>query len=497
MKILVSRTSSRLLVALLSVLGLLAALPAPGLARPAAALGETQDLLILTDSVLLGMASQYTGAVNNIVPQLEGEWELTFDGKDGFHSKVGGAIARPASAGPALLETYSDRLANSVVLGLGYNDAWAGSFPATITTMLDRLADTQLVVLVTLREAGANAASFRSANQLFAAEAAARPNVVLADWAGLSAGRTDVTWDGLHLTGTGARLVADLIAQTISDRLPLCDEPVVEGPGAADSSAAGYWVLTDGGVIHAYGGAAHHGDLSTEPDAGRPISIEATPSANGYWIVDDRGKVWVFGDATHHGDVTTLGLTLNAPVTRLVAHPSGDGYWLMAPDGGVFSFGAASFHGSMGGLALNAPVISMGTNQDGTGYWLIAADGGVFAFDVPFYGSTGSLTLNAAVTSMSVHPDAVGYWLYAGDGGVFTFGPPSEIGFHGSLPGVEEICSNPLAVQMRPTQSGAGYWIVSNRGRVYAFGDARHWGHAPDLASGERVIDLAVRYHTT
>ncbi|MCP3911362.1 MAG: hypothetical protein GY713_10440 [Actinomycetia bacterium] len=490
-----TRPPSRLLVAIAGLLALIAPLPAA--ASPAAAQGDTQDLLILTDSVLLGMATQYTGAVNNIIPQIDGEWDLVFDGRDGFHSSTGGAIARPASAGPGLLETYSDHLDNVVVLGLGYNDAWASSFPTTVTTMLDRLADTQLVVLVTLREAGTNTASFRAANQLFATEAANRANVVLADWAGVSAGRADVTWDGLHLTGTGAQLVADLIAQTISDRLPLCEEPIIEGPGALASSAAGYWVLTDYGVVHAYGGAAHHGDLSTEFDAGVPISMEATPSGDGYWIVDDQGKVWTFGDATHHGDVTTLGIVINAPVTRLVAHPSGGGYWLMAPDGGVFGFGAAVFHGSMGGAPLNAPVISMATNQDGSGYWLIAADGGVFSFKVPFWGSTGSWILNAPVTSMSVHPESAGYWLYAGDGGVFTFGAGDAIAFHGSLPGVAEICSNPSAVQMRPSQSGDGYWIVSNRGRVYAFGDAMHLGHAPNLVSGERVIDLAVRYHTT
>jgi lysophospholipase L1-like esterase len=470
--------------------------PLPAITSPAQAQGDPQDLLILTDSVLLGMAPQYTGAVNNIIPQLEGDWTLTFDGQDGHWSQVGGAISRPGSAGPGLLDTYSDRRDDVVVIGLGYNDAWASSFSSSVTQMLDRLTTTDLVVLVTLRESGANASSFRAANQLFATEAANRANVVLADWATTSAGRGDVTWDGLHLTGTGANLVADLVAQTINANLPLCEEPVVEGAGAADASGSGYWILTDRGVVHAFGGAVHHGDLSTEPDAGIPISMESTPSGGGYWIVDDRGRVWTFGDAAHHGDVTTIGAVLNAPVTRLVAHPAGGGYWLMAPDGGVFSFGAADFHGSMGALPLNAPVISMAANEDGTGYWLIASDGGVFSFGVPFHGSTGSLTLNAPVTSMSVHPLGVGYWLYAGDGGVFTFGLEGQIGFYGSLPGVVEICSNPRAVQMRASQTGAGYWIVSDRGRVYAFGDAKHRGHEPTLASGERVIDLTIRYNT-
>jgi lysophospholipase L1-like esterase len=477
---------------LLSV-ALLVGVLAPSPARAEVRAAARRDLLFVTDSVLLGMGPDYTNAVARIPPVLGGDWDVTFDG----------GVSRTTSAGAALLPGYDDRDDDVVVIGLGYNDASSSTWGSRVDTVMGYLDDADLVVWVTLRQAGTYQSSYVTANATLRAKAARYDNLVLADWNAVSIGRDDVTFDGLHLTSTGARLLADTIASTIAAHLSgpapeppppppdpnrLCETPSVP-PAAPDAaSGSGFWVLTEDGHVYPVGGATDHGDL-----AGRGadvISLESTPTGDGYWLVDVAGRVHAFGDATFFGDMR--GIPLNAPITRLIPHPGGQGYWLMASDGGVFTFGpGARFWGSMGGQRLNAPVISMAATPTGDGYWLIAGDGGVFAFgDALFYGSTGSQRLNAPVISMSVDPGGGGYWLYAEDGGVFTFGPDVE--FHGSLPGLG-LCELPEAIQLRPSGTGGGYWILARDGRIFPFGDAFDHGDAPaEATEGTRIVDFAV-----
>ena len=74
------------------------------------------------------------------------------------------------------------------------------------------------VLWLTYRESGANAALYRSFNDQLRPRAAIEPDLRLLDWNSLSAGHPE--WvssaDGLHLSGTGARAMADLIAAALA-----------------------------------------------------------------------------------------------------------------------------------------------------------------------------------------------------------------------------------------------------------------------------------------
>lgn len=282
------------------------------------------------------------------------------------------------------------------------------------------------------------------------------------------------------------------------------DDPTGCGPNSNPAStpdaqsARGYWLLDSQGRVSAHD-APHLGDLTTLEITTQAVSMTATSSGNGYWIVDAAGVVHAFGDATFHGDMSDR--VLNGPIRRIEPHPQGGGYWLVAVDGGVFSFGTAGFHGSTGADSIPAPVISMTSTVDGDGYWLIGADGAVYTFGAAsHHGSADNLNLNAPMIDMAVPPDGSGYWLYAADGGVFTYGDQA---FHGSAPGLGR-CDLAQSVALRTTDTGHGYWIVTAVGEVLTFGDAAHHGDLPDLRYDNpddpatplraTIIDLAVHH---
>lgn len=208
-----------------------------------------------------------------------------------------------------------------------------------------------------------------------------------------------------------------------------------------NASGTGYWVLDEGGRVHAFG-VPHHGDVADTSKVGwfpdeHPTTMSLTADEQGYWIFTNRGRALAFGSAAHHGDLVSLGVAsaLNGPVVDSVGTPDGLGYYMVASDGGVFAFGTARFEGSMGGVALNEPVNALVPDPDQRGYWLIASDGGVFAFDADFVGSvpaalSAGTRLNAPVIGGLAY--GAGYLMVASDGGIFSF---SDLPFLGSLGG--------------------------------------------------------------
>ncbi len=178
----------------------------------------TPELLILSDSVIGAMSESTSGAINTVGPRLVGEWDIVYDGQDGTWQTNGGARNRPTVAGPNLLRRYSEKLDGVVVLGLGYNDAATPGFEPAMDEMLNQTADSDLVVLVTLRESGRYGEYYGAANDYMFRQAAVRSNVVVADWAAVSMAHPEsVKRDGIHLTTTGAFLMADLLVETILD----------------------------------------------------------------------------------------------------------------------------------------------------------------------------------------------------------------------------------------------------------------------------------------
>ncbi len=279
-----------------------------------------------------------------------------------------------------------------------------------------------------------------------------------ATFTGLAPGDYSVTVQASNAAGLGPA-VTESTLRILGDRvgyMMLRTDGVIHGFGDAtvlgnvssvddavkivsNADGTGYWVLDEGGRVHAFG-VSHFGDLTATSRAGwlpgeQPAALSVMPDELGYWIFTDRGRAFEFGSAGDHGDLVELGLApiLNGPVVDSVSTPDGLGYYMVAADGGVFSFGTAEFHGSMGGLRLNEPVNALVPDPDNDGYWLIAFDGGVFAFDAPFVGSVPGVlapgvSLNAPVIGGLAYGN--GYLMVATDGGIFSF---SDLPFLGSL----------------------------------------------------------------
>jgi len=97
-----------------------------------------------------------------------------------------------------------------VVVLVGHNDADSGVYQRGYLRLLDGFAGAPRVVLLTLHEVRA---SYPGVNNFLRDQANRRPNVRVADWnAAVAASPGSVAGDGLHLSPSGARLMADLVA---------------------------------------------------------------------------------------------------------------------------------------------------------------------------------------------------------------------------------------------------------------------------------------------
>ena len=105
----------------------------------------------------------------------------------------------------------------AIVVAAGYND---GTIASAVDAVVDeaRRQGVAHVVWLTYRVAGRNAAIYRSHNAVLVQKAQQYPELALADWAAYSAGRSDwVAADGLHLDGSGAAAMANLVAAVLAD----------------------------------------------------------------------------------------------------------------------------------------------------------------------------------------------------------------------------------------------------------------------------------------
>lgn len=248
----------------------------------------------------------------------------------------------------------------------------------------------------------------------------------------------------------------------------------VAASGACSLAALGLGMspahAADEGRVYAFGKAADHGS-----PASALAGLAVTPSGGGYWTVTPGGSVKAFGDAPD------LGSAMRNGVVDIVGTRTGKGYLLALSNGGVLAFGDARHVGSMGNKPLNSPIVGITATPSGGGYWLVAADGGLFSFgDAGFLGSMGGTKLAAPITAIAATPSGKGYWMAAEDGGVFSFG---DAQFRGSFRGFG-------VTSMAASPRGMGYWLVAANGDVHRFGDAPELG---DLRSAAAVIDIAPR----
>lgn len=131
----------------------------------------------------------------------------------GWDATVDARVGRPTDE---VLSVVRARRADTdiFVVESGYNDAGdPGIFRQRLASILDELADAQLVVVVTLNE---SRGYYSTANATIWDLASTHPNVRVADWAAIT--RTFgglVSGDGVHLTDTGKVVMGDLIANSV------------------------------------------------------------------------------------------------------------------------------------------------------------------------------------------------------------------------------------------------------------------------------------------
>ena len=91
-----------------------------------------------------------------------------------------------------------------------------------------------------------------------------------------------------------------------------------------------------------FGDAQPHGSLAGKALGSAVVDICATPSGSGYWLVTGGGGVFAFGDAHGHG----ARVATRAPVVSIARTSTGNGYWLAAKDGTIGAFGDAPVLGT-------------------------------------------------------------------------------------------------------------------------------------------------------
>ena len=240
--------------------------------------------------------------------------------------------------------------------------------------------------------------------------------------------------------------------------------PMVGIARGGGGRSAAYWLVSDDGGVHAFGGAQFFGSLAGSKPARPVVGIAAMPSGAGYWLVSDDGGVFAFGAAPFLGSLG--GQRLASPIAAMAPTPTGGGYWLVARDGGVFAFGDAPYVGAPAGTALSGAVVGIASSPTGQGYWLAAEDGGVFAYgDAGFLGAMDAGQLPAPISGIAAPPSGGGYWLLGRDGQVYAFGladkgSPAEAGpVEGTAVGIA-------------ASDGTGYWIVHGEPLITEQGEA-------------------------
>ncbi|MHB1930563.1 MAG: C40 family peptidase [Acidimicrobiales bacterium] len=228
------------------------------------------------------------------------------------------------------------------------------------------------------------------------------------------------------------------------------------------------------------------------------VAIVVDPVGPGYWLLSAGGHVFNFGGAAFRGSpastgagLTTAGLTAAA---GLVATSDGQGYWVFTTAGAVLAYGDATVEPPVGTTPPAAsPAVALVPTVDDKGYWVVRADGTVAAHGdaTALPGAPKGYHFQTVVDAART-PTGAGLWLLTAGGQVFASGGARSFGGVGSAQ-----LGQPLQAIV-PTSDGAGYWLVAHDGDIHPSGDAA--GQAPpvlafvhtDLTAGDRAVDWAM-----
>ncbi len=232
--------------------------------------------------------------------------------------------------------------------------------------------------------------------------------------------------------------------------------------------AGGYWQVSSGGQVFAFGGAQDYGSIQAPLGSPQfPTKIRAmasTPDGKGYWLVGLNGSIYTFGDAVYYGSAAGAvngSFPSGTYITGIASTPDGLGYWLVDNAGMSYNFGDAT---PIGGV--NTPcfsrcppghIVSFQVLANADGFWAADAFGGLYTNGTTqAYGSLA--TSNAVpgnnigciygecVLSMAATYEGLGYYLETGNGFIYPFGDTpyyySALWKCSSLPGVGPSMSN-------------------------------------------------------
>jgi hypothetical protein len=197
----------------LAVLALIAGMSAAVGAQPAAAAPGSDPVFVVTDSVLLGARAEIHAAFGNRPVNIYGFGGIT-----------------PAQAEEIILKFRAD-LHETLIIGVGY--FYPAGRPAEFDAAIDHLLSTvrslgvKRVLWTTMREVVPGEVSQQSywevqgiapfypiANQQLKDARSRWPELRVADWAEI-AHAPDITWDAVHLSPKGAKMMGALLAEEI------------------------------------------------------------------------------------------------------------------------------------------------------------------------------------------------------------------------------------------------------------------------------------------
>jgi peptidoglycan/LPS O-acetylase OafA/YrhL len=181
--------------------------PAPPRTRPTPSPTPSRSILAFGESVMIQGAEEMAHDLGPV--------------------RVDAAVGRHIGEGIELLEerAAAGELADTVIVQLGNNGPFrAGQFDAA----MDALSDVPLVVWVNVRVPRDWEAHN---NRVIESGVAKYPNARLVDWYDATADRPDLFWkDGYHPRPEGAKIYADLIADTVKDAAATVNDAAVDQP---------------------------------------------------------------------------------------------------------------------------------------------------------------------------------------------------------------------------------------------------------------------------
>ncbi len=177
--------------------------------------------VVVSDSILLGAEAQMTQRLR------ASGFSITFDA----------SVSRSTLAGAGAVQARRAETTDTLIVSLGANDSGNPStFRQRVDAVMAAAAHVPNVHWLTIREVRSY---YGPANQVLRDASARYPNLHLVDWNAATLGRSDLTGrDGLHLNGSGAALLADLVTASVTGAAPPSATapvdptaaPVVSGP---------------------------------------------------------------------------------------------------------------------------------------------------------------------------------------------------------------------------------------------------------------------------